>query len=340
LSATYCPNATLWRSSCKRRTCPACGPRWARDWYRCLLENLRAYGGPVVMVSVTPPGAPALPWDEEFCSQRRVTERHEHAGKRGCRVRLGHARQWNETASLRWGMLRRAAMVATRRRLGHVPTLLERVWEVQRRGVVHLHLVLGYASADEREASAVFVEKLHELAPEYGFGNVDRGKWNRAKKRWELKPLTGAEAARYCASYLTGRSAHKPVMRELVHESALSHMNEATKGRRLPFVWVTPRLTRRTFVTIRTLRRARHVWAAAQGFCPMPKWGSTTEALKVGDVYARLIRRRGPPIAGVSELDVELARTIDKGSWGGILDAIPVAFKTGIAAGATAAVAA
>ena len=67
-------------------------------------------------------------------------------------------------------------------------------------------------------------------------------------------------------------------------------------------IWLTPRLTsieercltatgQPTFVTIRMLRRARHLYAAARGVCTWPVFTSLTEAIKVGLVCRRVYRR-------------------------------------------------
>lgn len=310
-----CPNGNVFNPSCKKRTCPFCGPRWAQRWRRVMFTNLEAYDGPVIMVSITAPGKERLPWaegydpttDTWFCHGHRPGV--EHSGKRGCRVEPRAAREWSDTASLRWGMFRQAVSASLRRmikrgELAGPANLLERVWEPQKRGVPHLHLVLGAGSREEIEAAAVFVAKLKEAAGDYDFGHVDaRGKkgsrGSRVVARGQILKLTSAQdAARYLSSYLTGRSKHKPTIRETVMDPALSFLHGKTKRQALPLIWLTPRLTRVTKVTMRTLRRAGHLAAAAKGWCDFPKWRDVYEAIDVGLAYGRAYSRRGEGNAG------------------------------------------
>jgi hypothetical protein len=271
-----------------------------------MTENLEAYGGKVVLVSITAPGADRLPWDETLCGHKGKPGRpHRHAGKRGCRVQQRAAREWTETCTLRWQWLRNAAQMRAKRETGEPANLLERVWELQTRGVPHLHVVLGYSTLPEIRAAKAFVAALAELAGRNDFGFVDR----------KLRPIAGKEAARYLASYLTGRSKHKPALRELVADPIWTYMSASWVVRKkktlsLPLVWLTPRLTKRTFVTMRTLRRARHLWAAMQGFCEMPKWEGMVEGYKVAWVFRRCYQRRAGPQP--SELELDLARQVDE----------------------------
>ena len=62
-------------------------------------------------------------------------------------------------------------------------------------------------------------------------------------------------AAGYLTKYLTGKHPS-----ELLHE---------VSG---PAVTVSRSLTRRTGVTMVTLRKTRRLWAALDGRCPMPDW--------------------------------------------------------------------
>lgn len=292
--------------TCKRRNCPRCGVMWARDWRRVMAINLAAKHGSVVLVSITAPGEDRLPWDEAHCSHRRP---HRHRGPSGCRVRQRAAREWADTASLRWSWLRKAATIATRRELrneltgelGPAPTLLERVWEPQKRGVPHLHLVLGYANGPERQAAQVFVAELKRLAVEYDFGFVD-GK---------LEPISAEDAARYLSSYLTGRNSKKkgsireniadPAMpRSLIWitpalTSVITPASSEEWARRLEAMRWRMRIKRGTGVTMRMLRKARHLWAALEGKCEAPKWAQLGDAVLVCSVFLQAFRKRPPP---------------------------------------------
>jgi hypothetical protein len=265
-----CPNRTLWKPSCKRRSCSFCGPKWARDWQRVLAINLDAAGVKVATIAITGPGADVLPWACE--------KNHKHSGTKGCRVQERPLSVWCETLPYAWQLMRQAARVATKRELGYAPPwLMCRVWEPQKRGVPHLHLVVPYGSFAERKAANVFRRHLARLSREYGFGRV----------QGELQPIEGREAARYLASYLAGRTAKKNSIRDNIADPNLPRS----------LLWLTPKLTRETLVTMRTVRRARHLWAAWDGICPVPHWASLTEAVRVAIVFRSIYpKRAGPPV--------------------------------------------
>jgi hypothetical protein len=223
---------------CKRRDCPRCGVPWALAWQTSSHVNLDAYHGPVALVTITAPGADVLPWS---CAGA-----HQHSGTRGCRVKDDAADVWSAHCRENWQQLRDAARAACRRR-GLKPTLLERVWEPQKRGVPHLHLVVGMGTLDEREAAQAFVEELHRLAADYMFGFVDR----------KLALVKPEEAARYLSSYLLGRSRKKGTIRENISDPRMPRS----------LVWITPALTTSTRVTMRTLRYARWYLAALNDRC-------------------------------------------------------------------------
>jgi len=285
-----CPNGTLDRPSCKRRGCRVCGPRWARDWQRVLAVNLSALGGPVATIAITGPGAHRLPWDEDHCAHRRP---HRHSGPRGCRVQQRACREWCDTLTYRWQLLRQAARLATKRELGFAPPwVLCRVWEPQKRGVPHLHLVVPFGSFEEKKAASVFRRHLQRLVGEYDFGHVQH----------ELQPIAGREAARYLASYLAGRTSKKGSIRENIADPRLP----------LSLLWLTPKLTRQTLVTMRTLRRARHLWAHLDGRCELPVWSGYDEAVRVAVAFRTVYPQRAGPLGPVDVDDaLAFARLVD-----------------------------
>jgi hypothetical protein len=291
----YCPNGTLYRPSCKRRSCPFCGVRWARDWQRSTSLNLEAFGRPLTLVSVTGPGADRLPWDETYCAHRR---RHRHSGRNGCRVEQRALREWSDTLTWRWGKLRRAAALAVKARHGAAPRILERAWEPQKRGVPHLHLVLGYGTPEERALAQAFADELAARAADYDFGFVDT----------RLQAWDAHGAARYIASYLVGSRAGKQTVRQNLADPNLPGS----------LLWLTPTLTSRTGLTIRTLRRARHLWASLDGICDPPRWSSLAESIRVHAVYRRLYGRdrsqpRPSPLLTAAELrELELAVVLER----------------------------
>lgn len=289
MSEGRCPNGTLERPSCKRRNCPVCGPRWARDWQRNLTVNLEHHGGPVAMIAITGPGQDRLPWDEDWCRSRGLGERHKHSGKRGCRVETKALEDWCALLQWNWQRLRQAARLACKRELEHkigegnpaaVPAwVMARVWEPQKRGVPHLHLVVPYGTFDEKRSADCFRKHLARLATKYDFGAV-QGK---------LAPIEGREAARYVANYLAGRSGKKSSIRENIADPRMPRS----------LLWLTPRLTRETLVNMRTVRRARHLWAHLEGRCAMPVFTTWEDGLRTSVAFRTIYPKRAGPLGEV-----------------------------------------
>lgn len=63
------------------------------------------------------------------------------------------------------------------------PVLLARVFEKQRRGVLHVHPVLGVKTPAERHAAHLYARYLSQLADRYGFGYTERKIESRSSKR-------------------------------------------------------------------------------------------------------------------------------------------------------------
>lgn len=265
-----CPDA--FSRTCKRRCCPRCGNPWAQSWSKKIEVDLSAYDGPVCQIAITAPGAAdhrradgkviagVLPW---------ACERDHDHRKAGCKVQDRAAERWCETLPERWPRFRDAARKRVRR-AGLVPVLLVRVWEPQKRGVPHLHLVMGAAGVDH-VAAGKFARALHDLAPAYAFGFVDR----------KVTPVSRRVAARYIAGYLTGRSKKKSSIRDNI-----SHPRMPTS-----LLWVSPVLTRQTGCTMRRFRYVRWfvAWRADR-----VDVGPGLRGLLLVDVahLAALIRRR------------------------------------------------
>ena len=130
---------------CRSRRCPEYGPVWAGDQRQKLFRNLETLRGDILLSAVTAPGADELPWDEQACA---ALGEHKHSGKLGCRVDRVAARAWNESAAQRWRRLHRRAYQETVKRVGKGSVwLVARVWEMQARGVLHVHPVLAYGTA-------------------------------------------------------------------------------------------------------------------------------------------------------------------------------------------------
>jgi hypothetical protein len=223
---------------CRSRRCPEYGLIWAGDQRQKLFRNLEAVPGEILLGAVTAPGAGDLPWDERACGQ---LEDHEHAGHLGCRVLEAKAREWNESAPGRWRRLHRRAYQDTVKRCGRGSVwLVARVWEMQTRGVLHVHPVLAYGTALQRAGARCYVERLAELAAHYGFGFVER----------KVKPQPAVNAAAYLSSYFVKGRRGKAALWESARSEAMPRS----------IVHVSVRLTQETGCTMRLLRFARFVW--------------------------------------------------------------------------------
>jgi hypothetical protein len=240
---THCGRYTYGRAAvCRRRRCPGYdAPLWAGDQRRKLFENLAVYeGASVVLLAVTAPGADQLPWDESHC---RPLGDHRHSGLLGCRVDPVAAREWNQSASDRWRRLHRRAYQAVRRH-GVRCTLLVRAFERQRRGVLHIHPVLGFATPAERHAAHLYAGYLEKFAAHYGFGFTER----------RLRKLSRKAAAAYVSAYLVTGKKGKESLEDSVRAPDMPRS----------IIHVSTDLTQRSGVTMRELRFRRFVWFIAR----------------------------------------------------------------------------
>ncbi len=261
-----CPTPDpMTRANCKRRSCPHCGRLWAWDWERVMRTNLEDYAGAVRMVAITAPGSDALPW---ACERD-----HRHSGSQGCRVEEQAATEWAATLTQRWKELREDARLATLRGTGLKPTLLLRVWEPQKRGVPHLHVVLGVRTEAEKIAAERFRQELDARAAYHGFGFVQR----------HVHETGPRQAARYLVGYLLGRSKRKGTIRENIAHPRMPRS----------LIWLTPNLTRSTLCTMRRLRYARWYFAAFSGRASHWPCLRGQVAVDIAHVVTLLERQRG-----------------------------------------------
>lgn len=206
--------------------CRVGSPLWFGDVKRSLFANLISYGGKVWLLTVTAPGADLLPWDPD------TSQVEQHA-----------AHEWNRSAAKRWRELHRWARQATER-AGFEVSFLARVWQLQRRGVLHLHLVVGVESPAEHAAARYYVAKLRERSAEFGFGFIDaRDRDGKTGRSTLLEPY---KAANYLSRYL-GESG------QLV--SALRLTERPSR-----LIWISRELTSKSTVTMRRLRRVRFLY--------------------------------------------------------------------------------
>jgi hypothetical protein len=243
-----------WRHQSKR--CPGYSDLWAMDVYVCFGENRKAHGTEAVLFSITAPGADELPWDESACT---VAGPHRHSGELGCQVEAGQATLWNESAQHRFSTAQREAKrradVALRK-LGSARRISKCLswWELQKRGVLHAHVVLPMGDAEERFWSRKYVQAWEELAPRFWFGFVDR--WQRIEGKAEPSEKVG----RYVAGYTLGGKGKVPLER-------------AVRDLRLPArtFHINRRLTAQSKATIRNARLNRRLDAASKGRCDWPR---------------------------------------------------------------------
>jgi hypothetical protein len=200
-----------------------------------LRENLSVSTPLVALVTVTAPGADRLPW-------ARFEPR---------RVEPSKASEWNRTCRARWSRMHRAARSAVERS-GHRPAPIQSaVWQLQGRGVLHLHLVLPFASPAHVAAVKAYVRELRRLAPEYGFGFIDFR--DRDGKTGRRSVLARDRAANYLSRYATDSA-------QLLEAAALP---KDERPHRL--VYVSRELTAFTRCTMKRLRRVRFLYWIRRG---------------------------------------------------------------------------
>lgn len=268
---------------CKSRECPEYSHTWAGDQRRKLFANLSAYSegsGEVLMSAVTAPGADLLPWDRTRCA---ALGEHKCSGLLGCHVDRIKARRWNLSASDRWRRLHRRAYQLTIKKHGRRSVrLLARIWELQHRGVLHVHPVLGCGTPRQKAGAYFYLERLAELAPQYGFGWVDH-------RRSKVKPRAPQEAAAYLSSYFVEGKNGKTVLWESVRSSSMPRS----------IIHVSAELTQRTRCTMRNLRlnRALHVvWRLALDMEDVHAVGELLRAFPGSELIPVWEGVRGPPL--------------------------------------------
>ena len=240
---------------CRRRTCPGYSGLWARDTMRKIRTNLDEYGGLAVMLSLTAPGEDmGLVWDRSLCTHPR-SERC--TGPKGCRVEARAAELWNDYSRRGWSELNRICKQRADRvlkRLGHDGKggVLVYEWELQQRGVWHVHFIVGMETAVERVWALEYSRGVRRLGPSKGFGFVD------------LLPLRSPQPATQVASYLSKYLAKW-------REDGTLEVSETVKSAGRTLVnYVSRKLTQKSGCTMRSLRLVRVAWAFRQGLIPQP----------------------------------------------------------------------
>jgi hypothetical protein len=196
--------------------------------------NLDAYPGAVRLITITAPGTELLGWD---CSGD-----HEGpcSGPKGCHVERAAATRWNRSAPRRWRGLHRVASQDVRRQFPGQLKILDRTWEYQRRGTLHVHVVVGIGTPAHMHAARLYADALAVRTKRWGFGFVDR----------KFASIPGQRAAAYLSSYLVTGKGHKMQVQDTVRREDVP----------ASLVHISNELSQRTGVTMRTLRQRRYEW--------------------------------------------------------------------------------
>ncbi|MFN8225066.1 MAG: hypothetical protein U0R50_17675 [Gaiellales bacterium] len=134
------------------------------------------------------------------------------------------------------------------------PNLLMTVTEDQKRGLPHLHGVLGHTNAIEKAYAKAFLDALPRAARHHGLGFTDRYRYVVLRQsKYEAGRLRGyiTKLTRYLAKDASGRE-----------------FLELHQGERI--FYVAPWLTKLSGYTMTVARLCRRVWAARRGYCSMP----------------------------------------------------------------------
>ena len=235
----------------------------------------------MLVSAVTAPGADVLEWDVQNCS---ALGPHKHSGLLGCRVCGRQADPWNREAAGRWRRLHRRAYQETVRECGPGSVVLvARVWELQARGVLHVHPVLGYATGRQKAGARAYLARLARLAPSYGFGFVHH-------ERGLVKPMPAQSAAAYLSSYFVKGRRGKTALWESVRSAAMPRS----------IVYVSTQLTMATGCTMRTLRLKRALfvlWGESVTFDELRLVAALLAAFPGSWIVPRSGPQRGPPAA-------------------------------------------
>lgn len=212
--------------------------------------NTAHYGGPVMLVTLTPPGEDLLPFGDEC----RVID-----GESVQLVEHIYREAWNVTAQHRASRLYEAAQRSADRLVrrggwkGQLPRQLGMVRAEQKRGVWHFHYELPMATEVERVWSRQMVRFLDHA-------------WRSDQRRW---PDESVRRDMVWNEYVTGRGVRGFYGFGFVHKgsrhgresmraarylgrNAAGYMASNAAGR--GFHYVSSRLTRETGVTMAALR--------------------------------------------------------------------------------------
>src|SRR5829696_903201 len=210
------------------------GQLWLGDVHRVMRTALQHASEVVGLITVTAPGADVLPWDAHA---RRVAE--------------PQAGSWNKSAPKRWTEMNRRAQQHMRRKFGYETVLLNYAWQLQERGVLHMHLIVKFGDINERRATREYVKKLRELSPEFGFGFIDFRERDARNGQQKKSVMEGWKAANYISKYLA------------LSNQLTRLINLKEKPARL--FYVNRKLLAQSKCTMRRLRRVRFLYVIRRG---------------------------------------------------------------------------
>jgi hypothetical protein len=255
--------------NCGRRWCDAVRPTWGRAVGEVVRAALAAYvdlhagGGQVLMTDLTCRHEAGW-WDTERCGH--PSNGSVCSGPAGCRVKAGIEAREREL----WPSRKRAAVKMARaeairklKRAGYpvdretlrTLNVLISVTEDQRRGLPHEHIVTGHTTALEIAFTRAFFDALPRAARRHGLGFTDRYHYALRKQ------------GKYQAGLFHGYLAK--LARYLAKAGSAAEFLQKHHGQRV--YYVAPWLSQLSGLTMTITRIRRHVWAARQGFCEMPK---------------------------------------------------------------------
>lgn len=278
---------------------------------RVIRENVEALGV-CDLITITPPGADALPWDTARCTHPPGVG---CSGARGCRIHPDAQAAWHASFRPRLDELMRAARAALSRR-GHLVPRYVLVLEPQARGALHVHLATAVA---DRVAAHELFRQVERLAPNYGFGR--RASWDpaRGQDRGEERGIGAyiSKLTRYVTKEAAGDAGG---LRELL---------DALPGRRV--FSVSTKLTASTRATMRTARYRRFLFHRGMSSA------GEARAAEIERLYGLIrehdeqreqeaIARRGPPdwvppwrdpwLLAALDAGLEVASVADAPTWG------------------------
>ena len=154
-------------------------------------------------------------------------------------------------------------------------TIVSRTWEYQKRGALHVHVVVGIHTARELAGAHAYAAQLHRLRGSFDFGFVDRGRRTGGRRALEVVPAE--RAARYMAKYLAPIRGGKLLLSEtVIRRDVPPHAMHVHRD-----------LTRRTGITMRSLRWRRRCHMAGCDWETGETYRSLAERTVCGDRGAR-----------------------------------------------------